>query len=292
MRVTEGSAAYASLTGLQSTASTLADLQSQMSSGRQITKPSDNPTGTATALLLRGQLKRTTQYQANASDAIGWLTTTDNTLSSTMSQLQQARTVTLQGLNSGANSASSNEALAQQIDQLRQSVLSLSNATYLGRPIFGGTTSGTTAFDSSGNYVGDNGTVQRSVGDNTAVTINTSGTAVYGPNGSNLFDVLSGISADLRTNPSNLSTDLQSLDTAMARVSSQQGAAGAIYQRVQNAQTVTSSNVIQLQSQLSDVQDIDLADMAIKVSSADAAYQAALATTAKVRQTSLLDFLR
>jgi flagellar hook-associated protein 3 FlgL len=50
--------------------------------------------------------------------------------------------------------------------------------------------------------------------------------------------------------------------------------------------------VVQRKSQLSEVEDIDLADIAIKVSTADASYQAALATTAKVRQTSLLDFLR
>jgi flagellar hook-associated protein 3 FlgL len=292
MRVTEGSAAYRSLVGLQSAASRLADLQSQLSSGRQITKPSDSPTGTSTALGLRGELQRLSQYQGNATDALGWLSTTDSTLSSSVTQLQNARTLVLQGLNYGSNKTSSNEALAQQIDQLRQSTLALANATYLGRPIFGGTTAGTKAFDSSGTYVGDAGSVSRNVGANTSVAINQVGTDVYGPNGSNLFDVLAGISADLRSNPGNLTADLASLDAATTRISSQQGLAGALYQRVQNSQTVNSAGVVQRKSQLSEVEDIDLADIAIKVSAADASYQAALATTAKVRQTSLLDFLR
>ncbi|CAN5475572.1 flagellar hook-associated protein FlgL [soil metagenome] len=292
MRVTEGSASYASLVGLQTAASRLADLQAQMSSGRQITKPSDSPTGTSTALGLRGELKRLTQYQSNAGDAIGWLTTTDSALGSTVTQLQQVRTLVLQGLNAGANNPSSYQALAQQVDQIRQSTLALANSSYLGRPIFGGTTAGTQAFDASGSYVGDTGTVSRSVGANTSVAINQLGTTVYGANGSNLFDVLSSISADLVSNPTNLTGDLAKLDAATTTITSQRGLAGALYQRVQNTQLVNSTNTVQRTSQLSDIQDIDLADMAIKVSAADASYQAALATTAKVRQTSLLDFLR
>ncbi|MDQ1731184.1 MAG: flagellar hook-associated protein 3 FlgL [Pseudonocardiales bacterium] len=292
MRVTEGSAAYNSLVGLQSTSQKLSDLQSQLSSGRQITKPSDSPTGTATALGLRAELNSLSQYQSSATDALGWLTTTDSTLSSAVTQLQNARTIVLQGLNSGASTGSSNEALAQQVDQLRSSMLALSNASYLGRPIFGGTTAATSAFDATGSYVGDTGTVTRTVGANTSLTVNAVGTDVFGPNGSNVFDVLAGISNSLRTNPSNLSADLAKLDTATQRISAQQGLAGALYQRIQATQDVNATNKIQLTSQLSDVQDIDIADMAIKVSSADAAYQAALATTAKVRQISLLDFLR
>ncbi|UQX87937.1 flagellar hook-associated protein FlgL [Jatrophihabitans telluris] len=292
MRVTEGSAAYGALVGLQSTASKLADLQSQLSSGRQITKPSDDPSGTATALTLRAELKRNDQYQTGASDALGWLTTVDSNLSSAVTQLQTVRNLVLQGKNTGTNDSTAYEALAQQVDQIRTSTLSLANAAYLGRPVFGGTTSGAVAFDSSGSYVGDTAAVSRTVGPNTTVQINQTGTSVFGANGSNLFDTLSTISNDLRTNPSNLTADLNSLDSAMKTISAAQGAAGAVYSRIQSTQTVNSTNVIQLKSQLSDVQDIDLADMAIKVSSADASYQAALATTAKVRQISLLDFLK
>jgi flagellar hook-associated protein 3 FlgL len=292
MRVTEGSASYGALVGLQSTSSRLAALQSQLSSGRQITKPSDSPTGTSQALGLRGELKRMDQYGGNATDALGWLTTTDSTLSSTVAQLQQVRTLVLRGMNTGSGNATSNEALAMPVDKLNASLLSLSNASYLGRPIFGGTTAGTVAFDSAGSYVGDTGTVTRTVGPSTSVDINATGTAVFGPDGANVFTVLTDISANLRTDPSTLSGSLQQLDDAMNRVSTQQAVAGATYQRIQTNQSVNGTNTLRLKSQLSDLQDIDLADMAIQVSTANAAYQAALATTARVSQTSLLDFLR
>ncbi|MDQ2958353.1 MAG: flagellar hook-associated protein FlgL [Actinomycetota bacterium] len=292
LRVTEGSTNRASLAGLQLDSSRLAALQEQMSSGRQITKPSDDPTGTVSALQLRSQLKQQTQYQANGTDALGWLTTVDSSYSSISSQLQQVRGLVLQGMNTGTGNAGSDQALAQQVDQAQASLLSLANSSYLGRPVFGGTTAGSVAFDATGAYVGDTGTVTRTVGPSSSVDLNTPGTTAFGPNGSNLFDLLSDISNNLRTNPSALGGDLSQLDARQVAITSDQALAGAKYQRIQSVQTASSSTTIQLKSQLSDLQDIDLADTIVQVTSANTAYQAALATTAKVSQTSLLDFLR
>lgn len=292
LRVTEGSAIHASLVGLQAKAGRLAQLQDQLSSGRQITRPSDSPTGTSTALRLRAELSRISQYQGNASDGIGWLQTTDTTMSSITAQLQNARTLIVQGMNTGTGNATSNGAIAAQIDQLRSSVLSLANTSYLGRPVFGGTTAGKQAYDAAANFVGDTNAVSRAIAPGTTVDINVSGTSVFGAPGNSVFDVLANASNALRTNPAALGAQLDALDAAMGQISSQQAVVGATYNRVQSAQADMAAGAIDRKSQLSQVQDIDLADMAIQVSSADAAYQAALQTTAKIRQTSLLDFVR
>jgi len=292
MQVTEGSARQASLIGLQAKAGRLAQLQSQLSSGRQITRPSDSPTGTSNALRLRAELSRITQCQNNTSDAQGWLQTTDIAMSSVMDQLQQARSLVVQGMNTGTGNPTSNEALARQVDQLRTSVLSLANTCYLGRPIFGGTTSGKQAFDSAGVYVGDAGVVSRTVAPRTAVDINASGQSVFGPSGSTVFDLLGDVANTLRTNPTALGSRLDSLDAAMSRISGEQALVGAHYNQVTQAQADLGASLLDHRTQLSQVQDIDLANVAVEVASADAAYEAALATTAKIRQTSLLDFVR
>ncbi len=291
-RITESAGALSSMAGMQSAASRLAALESQLSSGRAITKPSDSPTGTVSALELRSQLKQVTQYQANAQDGLGWLTEIDSTLPSATAATQSVRDLVLQGLNTGANDTSSNEALAQQVDAVRSTLLSLANTTYQGRPIFGGTTAGSAAYDASGTYQGDTGSVTRTIGSNDSVQVGATGPAVFGADGSNLFDVLRSISNDLRTNPTALSGDLGNLDSAMSNMSAQQAVAGATYNRIQSVQTVASGTQLQVTSQLSSIQDADLADMAIQVSSANVAYQAALQTTANIRQTSLLDFLK
>lgn len=292
LRVTEGSASYDALVGLQSAASRLASLQAKMSSGHQITKPSDDPSGTVRALQLRADLRRNSQYSANASDAMGWLSTSDTSYTQVVKLVQTARTLVVQGLNTGVNSQEGANAIADQIDGIRTSLISLANSTYNGRPVFGGTTAGDVAYDAAGNYVGDSGTVSRTVGAQATIQINQTGPQVFGPPGGDLFGLLSTISTTLRTNPAGLTGSLAQIDTALTRISTAQAAEGAAMQRVQIAQASQQSTNVSLNDELSGIQDIDLADMAIQVTTANTTYQAALQTTANIRQISLLNFLR
>jgi flagellar hook-associated protein 3 FlgL len=294
-RVTVGSASYGALAGLQSAAAKLAALQAKLSSGKQITRPSDNPSGTERALQLRATLDRNDQYAASATDATGWMSTADTAYSQLVTLAQKARTLVVQGLNTGTSTGTSASAIADQIDALRSSLVSLANTTYNGRPVFGGTTAGAAAYDASGTYVGDAGSVSRTVGPGTTVQINQTGPQIFGAAGdpTNVFTLLSSVSAKLRTDPvpASLSGDLTSLDTAITRISTAQAAEGASYQRVQTAQQTQANTKVELKSQLSQIEDIDLAATAIAVSTANANYQAALQTTANIDQVSLLNFL-
>jgi flagellar hook-associated protein 3 FlgL len=293
IRVTEGSASYGALAGLQSTASRLAALQAKLSSGKQITTPSDDPSGTVRALQLRGDLKRNTAYSNSATDAIGWMSAADTAYTQIVKLTQQARTLVVQGLNTGSSTGSSAGAIADQIDAIRTSLISLANTTYNGRPVFGGTTTGTVAYDASGAYQGDSGTVNRTVGPEATVQINQNGPDVFGDDTTGLFSLLSRISTSLRgPSASPGSTDLADLDSAIHKISAGQAAEGAAYQRVQVAQAAQASTNLSLTSQLSDIQDIDLAQVAVQVSTANVNYQAALQTTAGIRQLSLLNFLQ
>lgn len=292
MRVTEGSASANSLAGLQSAGSRLAVLQAKLSSGRQITRPSDDPSGTVRALQLRADLKRNSEFTANAGDALGWLSTSDTAYTQVVKLVQGARTIVLQGLNVGASGAASSAALADQVDAIRSSLINLANTTYNGRPVFGGTTAGAVAYDPAGNYVGDAGTVSRAVGPGSIVQISQSGTQVFGAPGSDVFTLLSNISATLRTNPGSLGPSLAALDSAISTVSTAQATEGAAYQQVQTAQAAQTATATTVATQLSDIQDIDLAQLAVQVTTANANYQAALQTTANIRQLSLLEFLR
>lgn len=294
MRVTEGSASYGTLAGVESAASRLAALQAKLSSGKQITTPSDDPSGTVRALQLRADLSRGTAYDSSSTDALGWMTASDTAYKQIVTLTQSAQTLVVQGLNTGASTGSSAGAIADQIDSIRKSLISVANTTYNGRPVFGGTTAGATAYDASGSYVGDSGAVMRAVGPQSTVQINQTGSQVFGDTttGSDLFTLLGNISTALRGGDSAaLSTDLGSLGSALATVSSAQATEGATYKRVQTTQTAQATTTLSTQSQLSDIQDIDIAQMAVQVTTANTNYQAALQTMASIRQTSLLDFL-
>lgn len=292
-RVTSAFSASQSVSQIQTAAAKLAAAQNQLTSGKKITTPSDDPSGTVKAMQLRGELARNTQYSSNIQDAQGWLSAADSTYSQVVSAVQEAQTLVVKGLNAGANDATANSAIAAQITGLRSTLLSLANTQYAGRPLFGGTTAGSVAYDSSGAYVGDNGTVTRAIAAGTTVAVNTNGPAVFGPNGSSVFDVLQNIATALASNPSTLSgSALDQLKSVLSTVSSVQAAEGGVTSQVARAQTTQTAVGTALTTQLSGIEDVDLADMAIKVASANTSYQAALQTTAKVGQLSLLNFLQ
>jgi len=294
MRITVASASYAALDGLEAQSAKLAKLQAQMSSGNQITTPSDNPTGTVEALQLRSQSAANDQYGTSATDAVSWLSTQDSAYSQLVTLAQSARTQIVQALNTGAGDSTSANAIADSLDQIRQSLISEANTTFNGRPVFGGTTAGGVAYDSSGNYVGDDGAVTRQIGPNTTVTVSANGPNIFGADNdpTNLLTMLTNVANTLRTSPTSLpSSTLGDMDAAITRISDAQAVEGATYNQVQLAQTTQQSTATSFKTQLSGIQDIDIADMAVQITTANTTYQAALQTTASIRQLSLLNFL-
>jgi flagellar hook-associated protein 3 FlgL len=291
-RVTVGSAAYSGVQHVQASAVRMIDLQNKLSSGKRITTPSDDPAGTVQALQLRGALVRNQQYAANAADAQSWLNTTDDAYSSIVTTLQRARTLVQRGLNTGVNDAAANDALAAEMDTLRTRMVQLANANFDGRPVFGGTTANPQAYDANGNYVGDNGVVTRDVGEGITVPVSLNGPSVFGTGATDVFQLIQQAATALRTNPGGMSSMLADFDGAISRVSAAQAQEGARANQVQDAQSALVTRSTGLQSELSGVEDVDLADMAMKVATANTNYQAALQTTAKISQLSLMDFLR
>jgi flagellar hook-associated protein 3 FlgL len=292
-RVTERSIATNILVGLQGNLGKLGDIQQRLSTGKQISKPSDSPTGTVAAMQYRGDLATAKQYARNADDGLGWLGLTDGTLGNIMGEVQRTRELALQGMSNGSGgSADAREAIATEIDQIHDATIGLANTRYGDRPIFGGTTTGQAAYDVSGTYLGDPGVVQRTVGDNVKVPVGTPGPSVFGAGTGQLFQIMSDIATDLRTNPSALSADLDRLDAVTTTLKAVQSAVGARYNQVTQMQQFAYDKVDSLSSQLSDVEDIDLPKTISDMQLQQVAYQAALAAGAKVVQPSLVDFLR
>jgi flagellar hook-associated protein 3 FlgL len=292
-RVTESSIHTAVLNNLQRSIQKGQKIQEQLSSGKQINRPSDSPTGTVTAMQLRGDVRIAEQYNRNASDGMGWLNTIDSTLTSASALVNRARDLTLQGLSSGSNDDGSNSALAAEIDQIKSSLIGYANTQYLGRPVFGGTTTGDVAYDGNGTFVGDAGQTTRTVGQNSKVRVDTNGTEAFGTGSTQLFTVLQDIADGIRAGDTEgLNASLKKLDTAGNVMKNSLSDVGARYNRIDQMKQSAQDRLLSVTSQLSDVEDVDLPKTIMDMQLQQTSYQAALASAAKVIQPSLIDFLR
>lgn len=300
-RVTQNMMTTNSLQNLQASLSRTQQLQNQASSGKILTKPSDDPSGTDQALQYRSDLKRNDQYSRNAQDGISQLGLADNTISSVNTDLDRVRTLVLQAAN-GTSDATSRNAIRTEINTIKQGLIQSANQTYNGRPLFGGTANVETAYDTNGNYLGNSGAVYRTVGANASVQVNMTGDQVFGSGASSIFSILDNIDAHLASGtPADISAltdasggtagDLTSLDIGIVNLQNRHSEVGARYHRVETMQSRAADSKITLTSNLSKIEDIDPAETYVALTAQQASYQAALAATSKVIQRSLVDFL-
>ena len=207
VRITQRLMVDRSLASLQLGLGRLSTSQEKLSTGRNINRPSDSPTGTNDAMRLRADLAAGAQYSRNVDDGVSWLNHADSTMTSMLDSVRRARDLVVQGSSTGSIGADAREALATELSQLRQGLIDQANTQHLGRPIFGGTTAGPAAYDASGTYVGDTNDVSRTVGKGVSVPVNVTGPAAFETGGDSLFSVLSDAIDALRTNPSARSRD-------------------------------------------------------------------------------------
>jgi flagellar hook-associated protein 3 FlgL len=289
-RVSDLTLSQNAIQSLQANLSQIADLQNQASSGKKLTKPSDSPVDMGASLQLRGALSRNAQLSTNISDAEGWLGTAGNALGSVVTQLQQVNGLVLQAANA-ATDQNGRDAIANQIDQIRQSLLNIANTQYGNRPLFGGTVAGAVAYDSSGNYVGTSAPVERTVAPGVQVQVNVDGNAVFGTPGNDVFATLAQISDAVRGNTSLDALSAQ-LKTQTQNVQTQQALTGATYARIETIKNQNTTNASTMTQSLSNVEDADMAQVLMNLQAQETTYQAALAAAAKAIQPSLASFLQ
>jgi flagellar hook-associated protein 3 FlgL len=303
MRITQRSIITTSLQGLNSNQEAISKLQMQLTSGKTINKPSDNPTGTNAAMQTRQEIAGAEQYSRNISDGIGVLDATDSALQSMVKQVQKVRDLTVQASNDGAMSDASRAAIATQMSGIRDGLLGLANTAVQGRPLFGGVTSGSTAYNATtGAYVGFGGTtvppvpavpVTRQVSENDAIRVDITGPEAFGdPASGDLFALVGSIAAHVVNDPTALKDDLADLDVALNRMLSAAADIGTRTNRMETAQQVNADLKLTLASRSADIENIDLAKTMMNLQMQQIGYEAALGATAKAIQPTLLDFLR
>jgi flagellar hook-associated protein 3 FlgL len=117
----------------------------QVSSGRRVNVPSDDPTAAAILVSNRARTDQTDQYLRSITSIQGELQTADATLNSAVSALQRAISLGVQGAN-GTLSNANRLSIADDVTGIEEQILSLANLSFQGRYVFAGTNSKTTPF--------------------------------------------------------------------------------------------------------------------------------------------------
>ena len=272
----------------------LARTQQKLSSGKELTRPSDDPSAVARALQLRTEMEGAQQFQRNVGEAQGWADVSDSALETVGEALQRARELVIQG-GSGALGLEQRKAIATEVRGLIDTIKQAGNASYGGRYIFAGSATGTAPFalGASDVYGGNTDQIGRQIGPGVTLPINIDGRTAIGDDDEGLLAALRGVVAHLDANDADaLTADAAVLDTSMDQLNAVRARVGATVNRLEVAAGRLAEYEGTTLKLLSDTEDADFAKAMIDFSVQQSALQAGLKAGASIVQNSLLDFLR
>jgi flagellar hook-associated protein 3 FlgL len=269
----------------------------QVSTGKSVNVPSDNPAAAADMVQNTIETADVDQYTQNVSSVLSTVQTADSALSSVVTSLTQAVSLGTEGAN-GTNTAANQQAIATQVQGLLSSVVSQANLSYQGAYLFGGTASTTTPYTadpsspSGYTYNGNNDVNSIQVGDQLNVQVNVPGSQIFSNSSANVLGSLSSLVTALQSgNTTAIGTATAAVSSALNYVSQQRVIYGNTESQLNSQETYLQQETVNLSSQATSLIGVDEAKAATNLSQAETDNNAALAAAAKVLPNTLLNYL-
>jgi len=289
---------------------TMADLQEQMVSLRRLNRPSDDPIGASRSQLMRSSENDYKLYTSNMEQARSLLDFTAGVLETMSAEVVNVRGKLLSAISPTAD-AISKEVIAAEIDDILRSLMAEANSNFGGMYIFGGTQTESAPFEitregASGVetvvFSGDSGRIRYLIGPNNTMEVNEDPVEVFMPRGEakGLFNTLIGI-RKLLQNPDNLSDAAQAsllsdkikeIDDVHNDLVRSLGRAGTRSRSLQMRADLYSQAEISLIERRSEIEDADIADVALRLQNQQTILEVVLASSAAVYNSNLMQFLK
>lgn len=313
MRVATDTYVNSLISQVNALAANLGNLENEVTTGLSVQAPGDNPGAMVTTLNDLSSQSAEQQYGEN-------ITTLQSQANSIYSALQSLQTITSQAQSivteagSGTASQTTLSEYASQVTALIQQAVQVVNSQdpETGQYLFGGTDSGQQPFtvttDANGNvmgvtYQGNSSVNQTEIAPGVTVSVsmpgaNTSGNGPQGlitdsRTGADLFNHLIALQNDLLSgNTSAISeTDAGNLQNDEDNMTYQVAYNGNIQTRLDTASSFATSQGTSLNQAISNASGADAVQAMVQLNETQTAYEAALETTSRVLQISLVDFL-
>jgi flagellar hook-associated protein 3 FlgL len=274
------------------------EFQRQVASGRRISRASDDPQGTATAIGERAGIAAVEQYTRTSDSVTARLMVVDTALSDIIERLSQAQVavVSVQGT---PKPAAQREVAAQTLEGIRDAILADLNTSFRGAYLFAGAGSTEPPFAADANgvvgpYAGSTREVAVEIDQNRSVTIGLDGSAIaQGGAAADVFAVLDAASAAARTgDAAGLQQALTDLAAAFDRATFAQMRTGTSLAAIDAQKAQLGERRLAGAARVAAVEHVDLAQAITGLKQAETAYSAALGATGRITQLSLMDYLK
>jgi flagellar hook-associated protein 3 FlgL len=284
------------LTAINTAADQLAKFQEQLSTGRALRVPSDDPMATARAIGEHAELSTIAAYTQAADAASARQGAADSIMSDMIDKLTAALTTATSAAGTTATPAT-RDAAAAQLKGLREALAGDVNSKFQGSYIFSGSKTDQAAYvlvGSTWTYQGDNTEVLTSIDSGRQVNQSWDGQSILqGSASQDVLTVIDNLTAAVQAGDNTgISAGIAALQDAFKRATAAQSRLGADEQSVSDAQGRLSDLRLATDTRRSKDEDVNMADAAARMNQAQVAYRAAIGAVSMSNQASLIDYLK
>ncbi len=288
------------LLDLQRTKDRLAVTQRELSSGRRINDPTNDPTGAALVVDFQNAIGANESFMKQIDGALSFLQGSETALGSVTNDLTRLLEIGQQAI-TGTNTGTPRANLAQEVDSIRSNFLSVANTQEQGKYLFAGTATLTQPFSGPAagpiTYAGNLGIHTVAVSMSTTVNTNIPGSTLFfgaGGQGSatDLFQQVTDLRDGLRTNNSALiQTAYTNLKAILPTITTAQTDLGGRESGILSLKDNLANFNLTLQGIQNTVSSTDYPDAVTRFSADQTGQQVTLSSLAKVGKANLFDFL-
>ena len=291
----------------------------QLSSMKEISKPSDDPLRASQIMNLNSSLIQNEEFSVTIADTTDWTNMQDSALENATNSLRRITTL-IQSASTGTMSDSDRQAVKAEMETEISTLVDSLNTNFGGKYVFSGMNTTTKPFeisrdangqmtgiqyqgtvdetDANGNVVPVKADLSRTIATGVDVSLKTDGRQLMNEQGTpaekdDLGTFLTDVLKDLDANDTEALSGklLARSNSETENVVNMRTEIGAISNRLKSAQERNTSENINLKSIRSNKQDVDLAEKYMEFTMEQQAFQAALSMGTKILQTNILDYL-
>jgi flagellar hook-associated protein 3 FlgL len=272
----------------------LARAQEQALTGLRVNAPSDDPLAFSQARAHTAEQARAGAYERAITNTVPSLELTDTTLGDVENVVRRIRDIATIGANDTLN-GNDRANLVQELDGLKQQLVTLGNAKSGDRYIFGGYKDGAPPFDATGVYGGDTATQQVEVARNVMMPNGVTGDRVFGNanGGQDVFDAIQQLQDALTSGVADdISGVLDPIDSSLEQVRTIRSEVGLQLNSADISLTMAQRNQDEAMKARSKLVEIDPIDSYSELMRASTALNAAIEIAAQLPPPGLVERAR
>lgn len=271
-------------------------IQQKIASNRKLISLSDDPRGSEKASQLKSTQSELDQFRRNIQSGKTSLELTGAALQGVQDLLVRAKEISIQFSN-GEYNAEDRAMAAEEVAGIYKQVVSYANSKNGSDYLFSGFSSDTPAFSATGVWQGDAGAKEVRIGQSERMAVNEIGASVFGSSAAagavpagGLMKDLQDFQAALETNDlTGIGNAMTSMDAGIQAVLSSQSTVGTRLKHIEVMDSAIGNMLTTITTQLSGIEDLDIAEMATELAKQEAAYQAAIQVAGRISSLSILN---